>query len=98
MNNSPLPPDTNAGPGEVTTSSTYSPLPVSGYTTQSLSNIELANEGKRLEELYLRWLDKVEVVPGSDARCAAIARTNIQQGAMWAIRAIFKPQRIKDTL
>jgi hypothetical protein len=25
----------------------------------------------------------------------ALARTNIQQGAMWAIRSIFQPQRIK---
>lgn len=76
----------------------HTPMPVSGYTAQSQSNIDLANEGKELEERYLRWLDKL-VAPTPDGaegnRYVALAKTNIQQGAMWAIRAIFKPQRIK---
>ena len=73
----------------------HKPMPVAGYTEQSQSAVALANEGKRLEELYLRWLDKVEAQADTDGRCCAVARTNIQQGAMWAIRAIFRPQRIE---
>jgi hypothetical protein len=72
------------------------PLPVAGYTSQSAERIALANEGKQLEERYLRWLDRllqqgdVDVCP----RNVALARTNIQTGAMWAIRSIFQPTRI----
>ena len=76
-------------------------LPVAGYQPQSDGKVALANEGKELEERYLRWLDKLsghntpEGSPVCDARCIALARTNIQDGAMWAIRSIFQPQRIK---
>lgn len=76
-------------------------IPVAGYTAQSDIKVALANEGKEMEERYLRWLDKLgghDAPVGSpvcDPRCLALARTNIQDGAMWAIRSIFQPQRIK---
>lgn len=73
----------------------HSPMPVSGYTTQSQSNVDLANEGKELEERYLRWLAKLAAHPDTDKRCVALAETNMQTAAMWAVRSIFKPQRIK---
>lgn len=73
----------------------HNPMPVSGYTTQSQTNVDLANEGKELEERYLRWLDKLATHPDTDKRCVALAQTNMQTAAMWAVRAIFKPQRIK---
>lgn len=78
----------------------HQPMPVKGYTPQSDDKVQLANEGKELEERYLRWLDKLGghsdgPTPVGDARMIALARTNIQQGAMWAIRSIFQPQRIK---
>jgi hypothetical protein len=69
-------------------------MKVKGYTDQPQTNIELANEGKELEERYLRWLDKLDNKTNTDKRCLALARTNIQQGAMWAIRSIFRPERI----
>ncbi len=83
----------------------HAPMPVSGYTPQSQSNVDLANEGKVLEERYLRWLDKLAMLNGPpdasgsvpqvvDPGMVAIARTQIQQGAMWAIRSIFQPQRV----
>lgn len=78
----------------------HAPMPVEGYTAQSQSNVDLANEGKALEERYLRWLDKLAKLEdpqgksACDPRFLALARTNIQQGAMWAIRSIFQPQRI----
>lgn len=74
------------------------PLPVKGYTSQSDENVALANEGKELEERYLRWLDKLEArskVSGHGGRFVALARTHVETGAMFAVRSIFLPQRIK---
>lgn len=73
---------------------THQPMPVAGYTAQSQSNINLANEGKELEERYLRWLDKLAAHPDTDKRNVAMARSNLEDAAMRAIRSIFKPQRI----
>lgn len=84
----------------------HAPLPVAGYSSQSAYNVALANEGKELEERYLRWLDKLAALNGPpdasgavphvvDPRFVALAKTNIQQGAMWAIRSIFQPARVK---
>jgi hypothetical protein len=84
----------------------HKPMPVAGYTPQSQENIDLANELKHAEERYLRVLDKLNTLNMKrdaagigrdgefDPRCMAEARTCIQTGAMWAVRAIFKPQRI----
>lgn len=70
------------------------PLPVKGYTTQSAENVELANRLKVAEELYLRELDKLDKADGIDKRMVALARTNMQTAAMWAVRSIFQPTRI----
>jgi hypothetical protein len=73
------------------------PLPVKGYTPLNDAKVALANEGKEIEERYMRWLEKIEQQGEVDIcpRFVALARTNIQQGAMWAIRSIFQPTRIK---
>ena len=84
----------------------HEPLPVAGYTAQSQSKVDLANEGKELEERVLRWIDKVgNAIPtgtvldgaGADSPIAhlVLGKRSIQQGFMWSIRAIFRPQRIK---
>lgn len=70
-------------------------LPVKGYVSQSDENVALANEGKELEERYLRWLDRLEKLPDADKRFIALSRTHVQTGAMFAIRSIFKPTRVK---
>lgn len=81
-------------------------LQVAGYKPQSDAKVALANEGKELEERYLRWLDKLAAQNGPpdasgtvpqvcDPRFIALAKTNIQQGAMWAVRSIFQPGRVK---
>jgi len=72
----------------------HKPMPVDGYTEQSQNSMDRTNYGKALEERYLRWLDELEEDPDIDLRAVALARTNIQQGAMWAMRSIFRPQRI----
>lgn len=77
-----------------------------GYNDQSEENKKLANEFKLLEEQYMRLLEALNRInierdaagigkSGQfDQRCIAEARTCIQTGNMWAVRAIFQPQRI----
>jgi hypothetical protein len=70
-------------------------LPVVGYKpTQSAHNIELVNKIKELEERFLRHLDLLVADGDPDPRCIAVARTGMQDAAMWAARAVFQPQRI----
>jgi hypothetical protein len=69
-------------------------LPVKGYRPQTQSNVDIANRGKELEERALRWIEEVGATDGMDPRMAAIAKTNVQQGFMWAVRAIFQPARL----
>ncbi len=79
----------------------HQPMPVAGYTMQSQSNVDLANELKQAEERYLRLLDKIDGLNKAtatavyDGRCIALARTKMQEANMWAVRGIFQPQRIK---
>lgn len=80
----------------------HKPMPVQGYTPQSDEKVNIANELKHAEERYLRVLDRLVAANGVthptgtfDPRCLAEARTCIQTGAMWAVRAVFQPQRIK---
>ncbi len=54
--------------------------------TSDLIN-EVKEEGKRIEAL----LGRAEQL-GADPRQIALARTNLQQGAMWLIRAAAKPE------
>ena len=70
-------------------------LPVKGYQTQPQENIDLANEGKELEERVRRWLDKLSENPGTDKRMVALGVTKTQEAFMWAVRSIFQPGRIK---
>jgi hypothetical protein len=73
-------------------------LPVAGYRDQSSQNVDLVNEGKRLEELVLRYLDKVDTLGQGgikfDGRWFAIGKTDIQKGFMSVFRSIFQPSRI----
>lgn len=73
---------------------TNKPLPVKGYTGQSNDNVALANRLKEAEERYLRELDALDKIEATDKRMVALARTNMQTAAMWAVRSIFQPTRI----
>lgn len=75
---------------------------VKGYTELTDPQKVLANEGKELEERVLRWIDKVagEVngmpfsASDNPVALAMLGRRSIQQGFMWVVRAIFRPERI----
>ncbi len=70
-------------------------LPVAGYLPQTSDKVALVNENKILEERCLRAADAIKETPGMDARMAALAITNIQQGFMWLNRAVFQPARVE---
>lgn len=70
------------------------PLPVLGYTEQSQTNVDLANENKVLEEQVLQRLDYLSELPEIDKRWLAIGRTSLEQAFMAINRSVFKPQRI----
>ncbi len=75
--------------------------PVSGYRQLSQAEVDLMNEGKAVFNAVGAYLDKLASIGKDDAkvsesvaidhRCVAIARTEAQTAAMWAIRAITKP-------
>lgn len=72
----------------------HKPLPVSGYTSQSDSRVEMVNDNKALEERVLRRLDDLKAL-NVDQRWLAIGRTHIEEAFMAINRSIFQPQRIK---
>ena len=75
--------------------------PVSGYRQLSDTEVALMNEGKVVFNAVGAYLDKLASVGKDDAkvfesvaidhRCVAIARTEAQTAAMWAVRSITKP-------
>lgn len=85
----------------------HRPLPVAGYTPQSDENVRLADEMKFAEERYMRVLDKLNETniqrdaaglgksQQFDPRFLSLARTHMQTATMFAVRAIFQPQRVK---
>ena len=75
--------------------------PVSGYTDQPDTNVDIVNMNKQIEELVLQMIDGLGGDVGSmnvDKRWLAIARTNIEQGFMALNRAVFCPQRVPLTI
>lgn len=65
---------------------------IKGYRQLMSTEVDAVNrikaEGERLERL----LDDIGQINGVDGRWLAIAKTNLQQGFMAAVRAITKPE------
>jgi hypothetical protein len=64
---------------------------ISGYRELSQEEIDLMNEAKALAEQCGALVLKLEAVKYIDGRSLALGKTNLQQGFMWAVRAIAKP-------
>lgn len=64
---------------------------IKGYRTLSIDEISAMNTIKDLSvscgDIVL-WLENM---PNVDQRCVDLAKANLQQGFMWAIRAIARP-------
>ncbi len=64
---------------------------IKGYRDLSQAEIDFMNEGKALAEKCGEFINKLESAEGIDKRNVALGKTNLQQGFMWAIRAIAQP-------
>lgn len=65
---------------------------ITGYRDLTQAEIDLMNEGKALAEKCGEFIDKLEAEADTDKRNVALAKTNLQQGFMWGIRAVARPE------
>ncbi len=65
---------------------------IKGYRELNEYEVSLMNEGKTLAEKCREFIEKLEQEDLTDKRSVALGKTNIQQGFMWAIRGIAKPE------
>ena len=65
---------------------------IKGYRDLSQGEIDLMNEGKALAEQCGAFIARLEAMAQSDKRCVALGKTNLQQGFMWAIRGVARPE------
>ena len=64
---------------------------ISGYRELSQTEIDLINKAKTLGNQVGELIGEIGSLDGVDQRALAIARTELQTGQMWLIRAIAKP-------
>ncbi len=64
---------------------------ISGYRELTAEEIGAMNQLKAKGEELRELLDRVAAMPGIDGRALAIARTEMQTGLMWAVRAVARP-------
>lgn len=64
---------------------------IKGYRDLSQEEIDLMNAGKALAEQCGAYLEQLMAIEGIDKRAVALGKTNLQQGFMWAIRAVARP-------
>jgi hypothetical protein len=64
---------------------------IAGYGELNEGEIAGINRTKQLAEEVGLHLDALLDVPGIDKRALAIAKTDLQTGFMWAVRAIAQP-------
>jgi hypothetical protein len=65
---------------------------ISGYRDLTEAEIALMNEVKATGATMAALVDKIQKTPDIDPRCAAIAKTELQTGLMWLVRAIARPE------
>lgn len=64
---------------------------ISGYRDLSQSEIDGMNSIKSLEVDVGELFKQIGEIHGVDQQSMALAKTNLQQGFMWFVRAIAKP-------
>ena len=64
---------------------------ISGYRELSEAEIATMNEVKDLAARVGDLQARVAAMPGIDGRAAAIAKTDLQTGFMWLVRAVAQP-------
>lgn len=63
---------------------------IKGYRDLSQAEIDAMNKGKELAAQVGAWIEELQM-QGIDQRAVSLGKTNLQQGFMWAIRAIAQP-------
>ena len=64
---------------------------ITGYRDLSQAEIDGMNKIKALEAQAGSLAKEIGAIEGVDPRLLALARTNLQQGFMWFVRSIAKP-------
>ncbi|KOQ71565.1 hypothetical protein JY409_03380 [Stenotrophomonas maltophilia] len=64
---------------------------ISGYRELSEAEISAVNALKESAEAVGAQLDALSLLDGIDKRALAIAKTELQTGFMWAVRAVARP-------
>lgn len=64
---------------------------ISGYRDLSQEEIDLMNQIKAQEKAIAEVFKKVMALPDTDKRSAALGRTSLEQGFMWMVRSVAKP-------
>lgn len=65
---------------------------ISGYRELTETEIDLMNEIKTKEKELGELLGRITCVPNIDQRCLALARTKLQEGCMWLVRSVARPE------
>lgn len=64
---------------------------IKGYRDLSQAEIDIMNEAKELASRVGDLVLKIELMPETDRRWAAIGKTDLQKGFMSIIRAVAQP-------
>lgn len=64
---------------------------IKGYRDLTQDEIDLMNRVKNLAEEVGEIIGELNSTEVVDKRCVALAKTNLQQGFMWAVRSIAQP-------
>jgi hypothetical protein len=64
---------------------------ISGYRELNQQEIDGMNSVKALEKDALYLMAQLGELPNVDQRRLAVARTNIEQACMWAVKAVSRP-------
>lgn len=64
---------------------------ITGHRPLSSEELQLINDVKQVAAACGNCIEALSAVPGIDKRALAIAKTELQTGFMWAVRAIAQP-------
>ena len=65
---------------------------IQSYRELTQEEIDTMNRIKAMERDCLHLLEQIGELPEVDQRRLAIAKTNIEQAAMWATKAVARPE------
>lgn len=65
---------------------------IKGYRDLTEAEIAMMNEAKALAAQCGELVAKMTTAHPIDQRCVALAKTNLQQGFMWLIRSVARPE------